>query len=142
MKLKSLTQPILAWYYEHVKYRKYAADERRMLSAFEFGIRARVEAHSLIPTLMRYNIDRVCALYNDDFNEVSSLDTTIKDLQSDFDASIKELDDMDKTLWRMVFVRFVETHDNETCNKVWGVSIGELDRLRGFIIAHNADSKT
>lgn len=142
MKQRLLKQQILAWYYNHIKYRKYTPQQRKSLATFEFGVRARVEVHTLIPTLMRQNIERVCALYDDDFARVELLDTQISSMQSDFDASVKELDAMDKTLWRLVFMEFISTHDDETCYKVWGVPKGELEKLRGFVASHKSDTKT
>jgi len=129
----SFKQEILTWYFNKVKYRKYNPMQRKTLVAFEFGILARQDLDSVIPILMKLNLKRVCALYDEDFATVETLDRSIKSMQTDYDEAIKDLEGMDQTLWRMVFIGFVKTHDDETCNRVWKVPPEELVKLRALL---------
>jgi len=128
-----LPQKVLAWYFRNIKYRKYKPHERKLLTTFEFGVRARIDLNTIIPVLMRLNILRVRALYDNDFDTVDTVDIQIGDTQSDYDTALKGLEELDQVLWRMVFLDFIKNHDDETCNRVWKVPLNELIALRNSI---------
>lgn len=128
-----MANKLVEWYWSNIKYRKYDSEQKRFLVVFERGIRAHREWQEELVELLDLNIKRARCMFDGDYETLVIIEKQIADMGKEWDEGQKELDELDKKLWRQLFFYFLRTHDDDTVSKVWGAPKEDILKFREAI---------
>lgn len=128
--MKEILFYIRDWYFYHIKYMRYNKKERQFLCTFEQGIRARQSCDSMVHDMLRMNIERAKCLFDDDYVRIKDVDKSIGELATEFEETMKFLEEADKQIWQKLFTYFLMGHDDTTVSDVFGTQTDIVKNLR------------